>query len=262
MVHVAVEVKGRVKVEVNVNRATPARAATGSTRQITPPRHFRNHPHPPFFDTSSAFRSSVRPWRGRPARPRPSCARACFLTEAPTRFIQASSSAFIGPRSSARSASSSCAAILRACEADLHAGAAEREAIAVRRSRRRLARRRERRVDQIAPARRGVGDHARRVVAQAREDLVLGAGMRRVVAHHDRGDVRVLGELLEREPVVARDHDVAAEACLTQPDRGLHDPGRRLFVPPAEQQEVGAISRERSQCRRRARRRISPATRV
>ena len=56
------------------------------------------------------------------------------------------------------------------------------------------------------------------VVTEPREDLVFGAGMRRVVAHHDRRDVRVLGELLEREPVVARDHDVAAEALLAQPD--------------------------------------------
>jgi hypothetical protein len=30
MVNVAVEVKGRVTVEVDVNRATPARAVTGS----------------------------------------------------------------------------------------------------------------------------------------------------------------------------------------------------------------------------------------
>jgi len=38
--HVAVEVKGRVKAEVDVNRATPARAATGSTRsrRATPRR--------------------------------------------------------------------------------------------------------------------------------------------------------------------------------------------------------------------------------
>jgi hypothetical protein len=42
MVNVAVEVKGRVKVEVEVN-----------VKQITPPRHFRNRRHPPFIDTPS-----------------------------------------------------------------------------------------------------------------------------------------------------------------------------------------------------------------
>ena len=130
-----------------------------------------------------------------------------------------------------------------AAERHVHGRLRQREAVAVAGARHALARRHLPRVDQRSPTCRSVGaDRGARVTrGQLREDVVLGAAVRRVVAHHEEVEDALARHLGEERAPVARQHQVAHAALLAQREGLVEDRLGRALVVPAEQQHVGVV---------------------